>query len=209
MQLRASRLGAGRRGRRGRLTVRWLPRLAVAAAVALAVGLAAVLAVVLAVVLANGPRAGGRAAVRSTSPADGATLARAPTEVALSFTGPVDQSRSHIVVMDGSGAASVRSAGALRQTAPGRLSQPITVTAAGEVTVAYHVTFTDGAELAGSLRFTAQSGAAAGQPAPAPASTSAHQHDIDPVSAGLLVVDGIAVLAVVVLLMRRPAPVGR
>ena len=199
--------------------MRWLPRLAVAAAVALAVGLAAVLAVVLAVVLANGPRAGGRAAVRSTSPADGATLARAPTEVALSFTGPVDQSRSHIVVMDGSGAASVRSAGALRQTAPGRLSQPITVTAAGEVTVAYHVTFTDGAELAGSLRFTAQSGAAAREPAPAPApapaSTSAHRHDIDPVSAGLLVVDGIAVLAVVVLLMRRPrrprrpAPVGR
>ena len=80
------------------------------------------------------------------------------------------------------------------------------------MTVAYHVTFTDGAVLAGSLRFTARSAAAAGQPS---ASASAHQHDIDPVRAGLLVVDGIAVLAVVVLLLRRPrrprqpAPVGR
>jgi methionine-rich copper-binding protein CopC len=198
--------------------MRWLPRLAVGAAVALAVGLAAVLAVVLSLVLANSPgdspRYQGRAAVTSTRPADGATLARAPTEVALSFTRPVDQSRSHVFVVAGSGAAPAGDAGALRQTAPERLSQPITVTAAGAVTVAYHVTFTDGAELAGSLRFTAQSAAAAGQPA-APASASAHQHDIDPVSAGLLVVDGIAVLAVVVLLLRRPrrprqpAPVGR
>jgi len=37
-----------------------------------------------------------------------------------------------------------------------------------------------------------------------PAPASDHQHDIDPVSAGLLVADGIAVLAVVILLLRRP-----
>lgn len=166
----------------------------------LAAGAAVVLAVGFAVVPADGPRDDGRAAVTSTSPADGATLARAPTEVALSLTGPVDRGRSHIVVVDGSGAASARNAGALRQTAPGRLSQPITVTASGEVLVTYHVTFTDGAELAGSLRFTAQSASAPGTPAPA----SGHQHDVDPVSAGLLVVDGIAALAVVVLLLRRP-----
>jgi methionine-rich copper-binding protein CopC len=178
--------------------MRRLPRVAAGgAAVALAVGFAAT--------QAYGPPEHGRAAVTSTSPADGATLARPPSEVALSVTGPVDQGRSHIVV-DGSGAASARTAGVLRQTAPGRLSQPIAVTAAGEVTVAYHVTFTDGAQLAGSLRFTAPSGDAAGRPG------SGHEHDIDPVSAGLLVVDGIAALAVVVLLMRRPrrpAPVAR
>ena len=51
----------------------------------LAAGAAVVLAVGLAVVLADSPRDHGRAAVTSTSPADGATLARAPTEVALSF----------------------------------------------------------------------------------------------------------------------------
>ena len=37
-----------------------------------------------------------------------------------------------------------------------------------------------------------------------PAPASDHQHDIDPVSAGLLLADGITVLAVVVLLLRRP-----
>jgi methionine-rich copper-binding protein CopC len=84
----------------------------------------------------------GRAAVTSTNPADGATLARAPAEVELSFTGPVEPGRSHTSV-----SGSARTAGALRRAAPERLSQPITVTAAGEVTVAYHVTFTDGAEL--------------------------------------------------------------
>jgi len=179
--------------------MRWLARLAAGAAVALAVG-----------VLADSPREHGGAALTSTSPADGATLARAPTEVELSFTRPVDRGRSHFVV-DGSGAASARSAGALRQTAPDRLSQPIAVTAAGEVTVAYHVTFTDGAELAGALRFTAPVGRAAGSAAGSPEPAPGHQHDVDPVSAGLLVVDGIAALAVVVLLLRRPrrpAPVG-
>jgi methionine-rich copper-binding protein CopC len=170
----------------------WLPRLAAAAVVALAVGVA--------LMLAEGPQDRDRAAVTSTSPADGATLARAPTEVGLAFTGPVDPNRSHIVVTDGSATASARAAGTPRQTEPRRLSQPISVTAAGEVTVAYHVTFTDGAVLAGSWRFTVGSGNDAGEPAP----VSAHRHDIDPVSAGLLVADGITVLAVVVLLLRRP-----
>jgi methionine-rich copper-binding protein CopC len=176
-----------------------MPRLPrpTAGAAALAVGLVAVLAVGLAAVLADRPPHPGRAAVTSTNPADGATLARAPAEVELSLTGPVEPGRSHISVT-----GSARTAGALRRAAPERLSQPITVTAAGDVTVAYHVTFTDGAELAGSLRFTAQSGDSAGRPA----SEAVHQHDIDPVSAGLLVVDGIAALVVGVLLMRRPRP---
>lgn len=182
----------------------WLPRLAAGAAVALAAGVALAL-------LAEDRD---HAAVTSTSPAGGATLAQAPTEVGLAFTGPVDPNRSHVLVTDGSGAP--LTTGALRQTGPQRLSQPISVPAAGEVTVDYHVTFTDGAALTGSWRFTVGSGslgsgslgsgavgsstAGSGQPAP----TSGHQHDIDPVSAGLLVADGITVLAVLVLLLRRP-----
>lgn len=35
---------------------------------------------------------------------------------------------------------------------------------------------------------------------------SAHQHDVDPVSAALLAIDGVVALAVVVLLLRRPPP---
>ena len=166
----------------------------------LAAGAAVAIALTVAVVLADRPPDPGRVSVTSTSPADGAALAWAPTEVELSFTGPVDPGRSHISVLSGSDTGSARNAGALRQVAPDRLSQPIAVTAGGEVTVAYHVTFTDGAELAGSLRFTARSGNASGRPTPA----AAHQHGIDPVSAGLLVADGIVALTVGILLMRRP-----
>jgi methionine-rich copper-binding protein CopC len=166
-----------------------LPRLTAGAALALVIGLA--------VVLADRSADPGRAALTSTSPAGGATLAGAPTEVELSFTGPVDPGRSHISVME-----SARTAGALRRVAPERLSQPIAMTAAGEVTVAYHVTFADGAELAGSLRFTARSANATGRPPP----EAMHQHTIDPLSAGLLVIDGIVAVAVGVLLMRRPRP---
>jgi methionine-rich copper-binding protein CopC len=165
-------------------------RLIAGVAVALAAGVALVLA---------GRQPGG-ATVASTSPTDGATLAAAPAEVELSFTGRVDPSRSHISVL-----GSARNAGALRRTAPERLSQPIAAPSAGDVTVAYHVTLTDGAELAGSMRFTVRSGGASDGPAP-PA--EAHVHGIDPLSAGLLVVDGIALLVVGVLLMRRPRPRG-
>jgi methionine-rich copper-binding protein CopC len=124
--------------------VRWLARLTAGAAVALAVGLAALLA---------GRSDAGPAAVSSTSPADGATLAREPAAVELTFTRAVDPSRSHISV-----AGSARTAGVPRRPTPERLSQPIAATACGEVTVAYHVTFTDGAELVGSLRFVARPG---------------------------------------------------
>jgi methionine-rich copper-binding protein CopC len=163
----------------------------------LVAGAVVVLAVGAALALADRPADSGPAAVVSTSPADGATLARAPAAVELSFTGRVDPSLSHISVL-----GSARTSGALRRTAPERLSQPIVAPAAGEVTVAYHVTLTNGAELAGSLRFTARSGNAADPGAPA----ATHAHGIDPVSAVLLVADGIAVVVAGVLLMRRPRP---
>ncbi len=165
-------------------------RLVAGVAVTLAAGVA---------FLAGRPADPGPAAVASTSPADGATLAGAPDDVELSFTGRVDPGRSHLSVL-----GSARAAGALRQTAPERLSQPIAAQAGGEVTVAYHVTLTDGAELAGSLRFTVGAAGAGKTSDPAPA----HAHGIDPVSAVLLVADGVAVLAVGVLLMRRPRPRG-
>ena len=50
------------------------------------------------------------------------------------------------------------------------------------MTVAYHVTFVDGAELAGTLRFSTRSGNAGGELAASPPG-SAHQHGIDPISA--------------------------
>lgn len=194
MHLRAPGSGARHRAGSGHLSMPRFPRLAAGAIAAV------VLAVGVALLLAEGSKNRDRAALTSTSPADGATLARAPTEVGLAFTGPVDPNRSHIFVMDGSGTTSARPAGTLRQTAPEALSQPISVPAPGVVTVQYHVTLADGAALTGALRFTVGSGNDAVRPVPG----SGHQHEIDPFSAGLLVADGITVLIVVVLLLSRP-----
>ncbi|HET8662531.1 MAG TPA: copper resistance CopC family protein [Micromonosporaceae bacterium] len=145
-----------------------------------------------------------RAVVTSTSPADGAVLAQAPTDVVLSLNGPVDLGRSHVSVRDRAGTAVTSGQPGL--VTPERLRQPVSIPATGEMTVAYHVTFMDGAELVGRLRFSVagQAGSAA-VPAPASAGTEpAHAHGVDPFSAVLLVLDGIVALTVVVLLLRRP-----
>jgi methionine-rich copper-binding protein CopC len=209
------------------LTRSWLLLVAACAIVVLAVGLA--------VSSAQRPPSPGRAGgLTSTDPADGATLVQAPSGVELSFTAAPDPDLSHVSVRDGSGTA--LNAGRLRLVQPERLRQPIHGTAAPsdgsvDVTVSYHVVFTDGRELAGTLRCTVGSRAAAGPGAARGPSTvdpatdadaaaakaeaagnaevaagSAHQHGVDPVSAALLAVDGVVALAVVVLLLRRPPP---
>jgi methionine-rich copper-binding protein CopC len=163
--------------------------------------LAAVAVAVLAVALAafvarpsDTPRT-----LASTVPAAGSTVAQAPAEVELTFTAPVVAARSHVAVHDRSGSALQQ--GDPRVAEPDRLRQPVRGAVAGEVTVAYHVTFVDGAELAGTLRFTTRSGNPAGARAAGPAP---HRHGVDPLSAILLAVDGIVALAVLVLLLRRP-----
>jgi methionine-rich copper-binding protein CopC len=192
-----------------------------------------VLAVGLAVSSAQRPPSPGRAAaLTSTDPADGAALVRAPSGVELSFTAAPDPDRSHVSVRDGSGTA--LDAGRPRLVQPQRLRQPIRWTAtppdeSADVTVSYHVIFTDGQELAGTLRCSVGPRAAAGpgaarQPSTVAGATAAaaakadaarnaevlagsvHQHGVDPVSAALLAIDGVVALAVVVLLRRRPPP---
>jgi methionine-rich copper-binding protein CopC len=208
------------------LTRPWLLLVAACAIVVLAVGLA--------VSSAQRPPSPGRAAaLTSTDPADGAALVRAPSGVELSFTAAPDPDLSHVSVRDGSGTA--LDAGRLRLVQPERLRQPIHGTAAPpggsvDVTVSYHVIFTDGRELAGTLHFSvgirvAASPGAGREPSTVDAATdadaaakadaagnaevaagSAHQHGVDPVSAALLAIDGVVALAVVVLLLRRPPP---
>jgi len=172
------------------------------------------LALLFAAYWAGRPPDSEQAAIVSTEPADGATFAEAPTAVELTFTAPLDRDRSHVFVWDESGTASNR--GQPRLVSPERLYQPVNITTAGAVTVAYHVTFVDGAELAGTLRFRALARAAAATGATNPPSAfdindavagPTHQHGVDPISAALLALDGIAMLVVIVLLMRRPHPV--
>jgi methionine-rich copper-binding protein CopC len=185
----------------------------------------AVLAVGLAIAFAQRPTSPGQAAaLTSTDPADGAALARAPSGVELEFTAAPDPDLSHVSVRDGSGTA--LDAGRPRLVQPERLHQPIHATAtppdgSADVTVSYHVIFTDGRELAGTLHFSVGTSLAAGPGAATDAGAaaktdaagnaeaaagSAHQHGVDPVSAALLAVDGVVALAVVVLLLCRPPP---
>jgi copper resistance protein C len=173
----------------------------------------AALAIALAASFAARSNAQPRAGLISSYPADQATLAEAPAEINLAFTSPVDLSLSHLSVLDRSGTA--LTAGQPRLVAPERLRQPVRTTPAGEVTVAYHVTFVNDAELAGVIRFNVGNEAAtrritAGRPSAVPAEDAAvqadHQHGVDPVSAVLLVLDGLVVLCVIVLFRVRPRP---
>jgi len=127
-------------------------------------------------------------AIASATPADGSALARAPTSVDLSFTGLLDPVRSHVWVLDSSG-ASVAAARPATVDA-GRINQPVTIIAPSAVTVTYHVTFLDGTQIEGALSFTV--------------GPAGHAHGVDPFSAALLAVDGFVVLVVAVLLVRRP-----
>jgi methionine-rich copper-binding protein CopC len=175
--------------------------------VGIGMGAGAALAVVLtAGLLARGPDSG-RAAITEAVPADGTTLAIPPTEVDLAFTEPVDPDAFHVSVLDGSG--NQLTLGSARLVAPDRLRQAITVTTPAEVTVTYHVTFSGGTDLLGTVRFGVGV-APAGAREPAAAATAdpeagAHGHGIDPLSAILLALDGIVVLGAGLLLLRRPA----
>ncbi|GAA1798551.1 hypothetical protein GCM10009682_20170 [Luedemannella flava] len=119
-----------------------------------------------------------------------------PAEIVLTFSGRPDASTSHVAVRDADGM--VINAGELSADGA-RLRQPVRAPGPGGFTVAFHVTFDDGAELSGSTA----SGAVA---APAAADTAAgeHSHGVDPVGAVLLLLDAATVAVVGVLLMRRP-----
>lgn len=141
----------------------------------------------------------------SAEPAAGAVLGEAPGAVILRFTGAVSGADSHIAVATAGGEQVAD--GEAVQTGQREMRQPIRATAPGDLTVAYHVIFLDGASATGVYRFSAGTGV---PPAPlsataqqqATAEVSQHRHQVDGASAVLLVVDG-AVLAVVVLLLRR------
>jgi methionine-rich copper-binding protein CopC len=160
------------------------------------VGIGAALAVLLtAAVLARGPQPAGAVAV--TTPADGATLATAPTEVDLVFTAAVDE--FHVSVRDATGAPVA--VGRAERVGPDRLRQPVSIGVPGAVTVEYHVTFAGGGKLSGTLRFGVGVGVA---PGAGDAPAESHRHGVDPFSAVLLILDGAVAVGAVLLLMLRP-----
>jgi len=141
------------------------------------------------------------AAPQSSDPADGAALDDAPSRITLTFTREPDPDESHVTVLGGDG----QSVGNTDRPARDGLSlnQPVTIQQPGDFTIVYHVVFADGGQEQGSRRFSVGTGAAP-DPAAAPPA-AAHAHSVDPVSATLLVIDGLVVIVAVFLLMtRRP-----
>jgi methionine-rich copper-binding protein CopC len=144
-----------------------------------------------------------RGGLVASDPGDQAVLAAAPRGVRLTFSGTPIVADSHVSIVDGDGEDV---ADGPLSTAPGRaLWRRVAVAVPSDVTVAYHVEFEGGGETSGVLRFSVGTGRA-----PAPAGIAApadpHAHRVDPLSAFLLVVDGLVVLGVLAMLwLRRPA----
>lgn len=160
---------------------------------------AAVLALTAAGVVALFAVAPAGPAVVSAVPAEGASLASPPDAVELAVSVRPDSGRSHMSVVDGFGAPVP--VGTLAGVGTYRLRLPVTIVGQGTFTVVYHVELAGGGELAGSWRFGIGATPAGG---PAPES-AAHGHGVDPVGATLLVVDGLVVIGVIALLLRRRA----
>jgi copper resistance protein C len=174
--------------------------------------------IVLTVGLAGGcllPAAPAWAADRLTAaePGSGAALATAPPAVQLSFSASPVPAESHLSVRDATGQD--LTTGEPTRSGTHALRLPVSIRGTGDITVAYHVVFTDGADLFGALRFSVGTGVA---PQPLPAAQvaqarqeldSAHQHGVDPLSALLLVVDAAVLAGVVLVLFLRPRPGSR
>jgi hypothetical protein len=125
-------------------------------------------------------------------------LVRAPSGVEPSFTAAPDPDLSHVSVRDGPGSA--LDAGRLRLVQPERLRCSVGIRAAADPGAAREPSTVDPATDADDAAKADAAGNAE------VAAGSAHQHGVDPVSAALLVIDGVVALAVVVLLLRRPPP---
>lgn len=143
-------------------------------------------------------------AVLSTGPADGAVLSEAPDEVWLELSARPDPALSHVVVRDGAG--TTVSTGAPALAGEHRLRQLVRPGAGGDYSVAYHVELAGGAEVAGILRFSVGTGRPPAGQAAVPIVDGGHgEHGVDPIGAVMLTVDAAVLLAVLVLLRRRPA----
>ncbi|RGC65441.1 hypothetical protein C5N14_28605 [Micromonospora sp. MW-13] len=172
-------------------------RAAVAAVVAAVAGLLAL--------TPGAARADG--ALVSADPPAGAVLTTAPAEVTLDFGAGIDEGQSHAAVLDAGSRAVTDAEPTLAGST--RLRLPVRIGAAGDYTIAYHVTFTDGTTATGAHRFSVGTGVA---PAPLDdaarrASTDAvatHGHGIDGFSAFLLVIDGAVLAVALALLWLRP-----
>lgn len=162
-------------------------------------GLVALLATgvtVLALVTALTP-----ARLAEVGPADGATLAQPPAEVAVRFTRVVSLREAHLTVATADG----------RQVAAGDpqvrgpwLVAAVQIPDAGSYLLAYHVALTDGRVFSGVTTFMVSSDGVA-----KPVVATAHTHSDDPLSIALTIIAAVSILALLLLLIRRPRAIPR
>ena len=134
-----------------------------------------------------------------SSPADAQSLATAPGEARLNLSAAADPALSHLTVVDSAGRRV--DAGAVTAGPGDVLRVPVRIDANGTYTVGYHVIGVAGGQTSGVIRF------AVGARASTDAHPAAgHEHGVDGLSATLLLINLIAVIVVVTLLVRRPAP---
>lgn len=126
-------------------------------------------------------------------PADGARLARAPAEVAVSLPEGVVR-EAHLSVGDATGAPVTNGTA---QTRGGELTVPVSIAKNGTYLVAYHFLLADGRVVANVTRFGVGE-EVAGQP------SMAHAHSDDPINLVLTGIAGISVVALLFVMVRRP-----
>jgi methionine-rich copper-binding protein CopC len=158
-------------------------------------------------VVAAGPAAAHNGLV-STTPTDGATVARAPSAVALTFDEPALALGTALVVTDSAGQQVQAGSASLIDTTVSQALQP--GIPAGEYAVTWRVTSADGHPISGRFTFTAKAPATGDRQGasstPNPAGSAADQ-DQQPSSGGIptwgLLLAGVAVVAALFVLAKR------
>ncbi|MEU5903191.1 copper resistance CopC family protein [Micromonospora sp. NPDC047467] len=143
------------------------------------------------------------ARVLAVTPAGDSVLATTPDEITLRLSTSADPVLSHVTVRDSTGATV--NDGKVSTAGETGLRQPVRVTLAGDYSVAYHITFTNGQDDSGALRFSVGTGTVprdTGEILDAIPDNEGHAHGIDPFGATLLVADGLVLIVVLVLLLR-------
>lgn len=183
---------------RDRSRRKWLNRIAVSAfaLAAVGVGLPALLTA-----STSEP-----AALASVLPADGATVTGAPRSVALTFTGDFTPDEVHVSVASAAGATLTDGEPVVDGDA---VRVPVLSAGTGAYLIVYHVLLSDGRSLSGVSRYTVDPSAVDGQqpvPQPAAQADDAHSHvpPADPLNIALTCVATVLIVAMAVLLLRRP-----
>jgi methionine-rich copper-binding protein CopC len=164
----------------------------------------AALAALITALTVLGPAAA-RAEPAVSVPVDDAVLPGMPASVRVTFDREPVAAGSYLSVLDPDGSRiTLSGTPAVEGNA---ITQPTSSPRTGVFAIVYHVAFTDGGREGGLRHFTVDPAA---PPSGGTHAHGPHGHSVDPLSATLLVVDGLVVLGAAVLLMfrrRHPRPV--